>query len=298
MPSLDRLHYSVSRRRFVGASAGAILALHLGVSVQAARPEGTSYTFLALGSDARQPNEDQRTDIIMVSRVNVDAGTVRSLSIPRDLWVTIPGYGEAKINAAFQYGLAANKVDPLAAAQFTRATIEQAFGLQIDGVAVTDMIRFPQIVDAVGGIDIDNPYDLGEPNAATNLIYPKGPLHLNGDETLLYCRLRHQDGDGARVMRQHLVLEALLAKVQSPGIVQRLPELIVTLGPAVNTDISRRTQLTLLPMATSVQATDLAFTNIDSELTPGTGPGGAWIYEADWSTLPGYVQGWLDGTID
>jgi LCP family protein required for cell wall assembly len=295
--SLDRLPLTINRRRLLGSSAGAALAWQLGLYGDAVAQSGSSLTVLVLGSDARQNDENQRADIIMVSRLDQDEGTVRTLSIPRDLWVTIPGHGEAKINAAFQFGLAESGVDPNAGANLLRETIESSFGITIDAFAETDMMHFPAIVDAVGGIDVINPYELREPTDPS-ILFPEGPIHLDGEQALLYVRLRHQDGDGGRVMRQHLVLEALLARIQDPETIDSLPGLVVSLGRYVNTDISRREQLSLLPMATSLTASDLAFTNIDSQLTPGTGPGGAWIYEADWTTLPGYVQDWLDGAID
>ncbi len=284
----------LSRRRAVGVALGTALA---GTQATVRAQGATSYTFLVLGIDTRKDNTDQRSDIIMLSRVNTETATVRTLSIPRDLWTEIPGYGNAKINAAYQYGLEASNVDWKAAATLTRDTITHSFGVPIDGFAVTDMNRFPAVVDAVGGVDVDNPYDLGEPNAATNLNYPKGPLHLNGDETLLYCRLRHQDGDGARVMRQHLVLEALLVKLQGPDLLPKVPSLVKSLSNSVRTDIPAATQALLITLLPKISVTNLAFTNIEPMLSAGTSSGGAWIYVGDWSVLPGYVQGWLDGTI-
>ena len=297
MPTLDRLPTTYYRRTLLGVSFGVVLASLMNERLPVAAQGSDTQTYLVLGSDARENDENQRADIIMISRVDKTAGAVRTLSVPRDLWVTVPGHGEAKINAAFQYGLADSGADWRVGADLLRETIETSFGITIDGSAETDMLHFPQIVDGVGGIDIDNPYDLGEPSDPT-ILFPAGQLHLDGKQALVYVRLRHQDGDGGRVMRQHLVLEALLTKVQSPDAMSTLPNLVLALSKYVNTDIPRRTQLDLIPMATTLSSADLAFTNIDSQLTPGTGPGGGWIYEADWSTLPEYVQGWLDGTID
>ena len=89
----------------------------------------------------------------MASRVNIAAGTVRTLSIPRDLYVEIPGHGFDKINAAFNLAV---KADPQqrwdVGAAATMDTITYNFGLQFDGVAFTDMTVFPKIIDAVGEI--------------------------------------------------------------------------------------------------------------------------------------------------
>src|SRR5690349_4172981 len=111
MPTLDRLPTTYNRRTLLGVSLGVALASLLNERLPVAAQASDVQTYLVLGSDARQDDQDQRADIIMVARVNKTAGTVRTLSIPRDLWVTIPGHGEAKINAAFQYGLAESGVD-------------------------------------------------------------------------------------------------------------------------------------------------------------------------------------------
>jgi len=299
MPSIDRLPLSISRRRLLAFGLGAVAVTQAGAFDIATAQGSDQYTFLVMGLDTREENADQRSDIIMLSRVDLAANTVRTLSIPRDLYVEIPGHGQDKINAAYQVGLAgSDELDWEAAAGVTIATIALNFGVEVDHTALTDMNRFPAVIDAVGGVDVDNPYDLGEPDAATNLLFPAGPLHLDGKDALLYCRLRHQDGDGARVMRQHLVLEALLAKLQEPEMLANLPALMGVLGDSVRSDIPLTLQVQLMALLPDLTAASLVFTNIDEMLWSGYTDSGAWIYQADWTTLPGYVQGWLDGTVE
>jgi len=290
MPNL--LPTPISRRAFT-----ALLAAAAGLTTIRAHSQGaTQYTFAVIGTDKRTPADPEHSDILMVSRVDVSAGTVRTLSIPRDLYVEIPGLGWNKINAAFAHAVGTRpQLDWDVGAAATASTIEHNFGLTIDGVAQTDMGVFPQIIDAIGGADVVNPYDLGEPNAATNLMYPEGPLHLDGEQAIMFCRLRHQDGDGARVMRQHLVLQAILVKLQDPAMLPRIPELIATLQDVVRTTIPVDVQAELIPMTPELSSEDLAFTNINHLLAPGYTAGGAWIYQGDWTTLPGYVEDWLAG---
>jgi LCP family protein required for cell wall assembly len=299
MPSIDRLPLSLSRRRLLGLSFGAAAAFQAGAFDIATAQDTDQYTFLVLGLDTREENTDQRSDIIMLARVDIAANTVRTLSIPRDLYVEIPGHGPDKINAAYQIGLTlSDNLDWEVAAALTIETITHNFGIAIDHTALTDMNRFPAVIDAVGGVDVVNPYDLGEPDAATNLLFAEGPLHLDGKDALLYTRLRHQDGDGARVMRQHLVLEALLDKLQQPEMLANLPALMASLGDSIRSDIPLTTQVRLMAMLPDLTASSLAFTNIDDQLWAGYTDAGAWIYQGDWSTLPGYVQAWLDGTVE
>lgn len=292
MPSLDLL--PLSRRRFGAIGAGAVAAGLWGLSDVVAQ-EGNVWTFLVMGLDTREENADQRSDIMMLARVDEAAGTVRTLSIPRDLWVDIPGHGQHKINAAYQIGLANSPdLDWQDGAALTIETIAHNFGIEVDGTALTDMNRFPDIIDAVGGIEVDNPYELVDPDWP-EVNFPAGIIRLNGDQALVFTRSRNIDGDGGRVMRQHLVLEALMDRLQQPGMLARIPALVESLAGSVSTDIGLGIQAQLIAMFPNLSGEDLAFTNIDSELSAGWSDDGQWIYVADWSTLSAYVDGWLSG---
>jgi LCP family protein required for cell wall assembly len=245
----------VSRRAFIGS-----IFLALGIGTLPSRIAGAQaaeeYTFAVLGTDKRTPEEPENTDTIMVSRVDMGAGTVRTLSIPRDLYVEIPGHGFDKINAAFNYAV---KADPQqrwhVGAAATLETITHNFGLQFDGVAVTDMSVFPQIIDAIGGITVNNPYDYVQ----GTWTFPAGPIHLDGESAITFCRLREQDGDGGRVMRQHLVLRGILARLQEPSMLRRVPELITSLRDVVRTNIPADVQTKLMEMLPTLSSDDLAF---------------------------------------
>jgi LCP family protein required for cell wall assembly len=298
MPSLDHLPLPLSRRRLLGMALGTGLAYRLGAIDSVAAQSDAPFTFLVLGLDTREENADQRSDIIMVSRVDPSANTIRTLSIPRDLYVEIPGYGWDKINAAYQRGLASSDLDWEEASQLTADTIVHNLGVEIDsGFAMTSMTRFPAIIDAVGGIDVDNPYELVDPDWP-EVNFPAGIIHLDGEQALVFTRSRSIDADGGRVMRQHLVLEGLFNRIQDPDVFARLPQIIASLAGAVQTNIEFDVQVQLMTMVPGLSASSLVFTNIDSLLTPGYTEGGAWIYQADWETLPGYVTAWLDGEID
>jgi LCP family protein required for cell wall assembly len=299
MPSLDHLPLPLSRRRLLGLAIGSGLAYRLGAIDPVAAQSDAPFTFLVLGLDTREENADQRSDIIMVSRVDLSANSIRTLSIPRDLYVEIPGYGWDKINAAYQQGLASSTdLDWEEAAQLTADTIAHNLGVTIDdGFAMTSMTRFPAIIDEVGGIEVDNPYELVDPDWP-EVNFPAGIIHLDGQQALVFTRSRSIDADGGRVMRQHLVLEGLLQRIQDPDVFDRLPQIVTSLAGAVKTNIGLDVQVQLMAMVPGLSTSSLEFTNIDSLLTPGYTDDGAWIYQADWETLPGYVTAWLDGEID
>lgn len=288
---INATRLSLSRRGLLALALGAtVTPVAYGVA-----QNQSGYTFLVLGIDTREQNLDQRSDTIMVARVDLDALTVRTLSIPRDLYVEIPGYGYDKINAAYQRGLTLSPdLDWEIAADLAAQTITHNFGVPIDGTAMTDMNRFPAIIDAVGGVDVDNPYPVDDPTW-DEAKFPAGMVHLDGAQALVFTRTRKMDGDGGRVMRQHLVLAALLAKLQQPDMLTRIPELIVALDDAVKTDIPLDIQAQLLTVLPDIQSENLSFTNIEALLWSDYTAGGAWIYQGDWSTLPAYVQSWLSG---
>lgn len=259
------------------------------------------YTFLVAGLDTRSVEEPENTDVMMVSRVNLAAGTVRTMSFPRDLYLEIPGIGFDKINRAYDYGSKANNHDWNAGAALMAQTIQHNFGLEIDAVATTNFQGLPAVVDALGGIYIENPYDVYDATYPTEdygtkeIYYPAGPLYLNGEQALELSRTRHQDGDDGRVMRQQLVLTALLQKAQDPSIITNLPALVEAARDAVKTNIPKDVQMQLIASVPSINVANVHWGVMTQYLWGDSTASGMWVYQADWSTLPGYVQTWLAG---
>jgi len=285
---------AITRRRLIALGGGAILALG---PIASRAQSGDSYTFVVAGLDSRSPVDPGNTDVLLVVRVDLDAGTVRALSIPRDLYVVIPGFGRDKICRAYDLGQGADADnDWEAGARTLSDTIFRNFGVTIDGSAITDFNGFPTVIDALGGIEVDNPYDVYNLDR-TRVVFQAGRITLNGEEALEFARTRHQDGDDGRVDRQQLVLAAMLDKAQGPAVRDNLPELLTTFRDAIQTDISIRMQLRLLRLAQGISGEDVAFGTITEFLTEETLAPGMWVYQADWDTLPGYVQSWLNGDV-
>lgn len=259
-------------------------------------------TVVVGGLDTRSPEEDENTDVLLVARVDLVERTVRAISIPRDLYVSIPGFGYDKITRAYDYGSRAANDDWNAGMDLVAATVAANFGIAVDAVVLTTFQGFIAIVDAVGGIDVVNPYDLYDGQYPTwdfgykEIYYPAGALHLSGEEALEFSRTRHQDGDDGRVMRQQLVLLALLERVIDPEIATRLPELVAATAGAVRTTLTPAQMLALTLAAPEFGNENVAFGTIAPYLWSDYAPSGAWIYQGDWSQLPGLVGGFLDGT--
>lgn len=141
----------------------------------------------------------QRSDAMMLLHVDADRETVTAISLPRDSWVDVPGYGENKLNAAFSFG------GPSLAVR----TVEQLTGVRIDHLAVVDWAGFQELTDAVGGITVRIPRTVHD--SARGITWTAGEHHLDGQEALDYVGQRYglPGGDLDRVRRQQAVLATL-----------------------------------------------------------------------------------------
>ncbi|NRD27282.1 LCP family protein [Frigoribacterium sp. VKM Ac-2836] len=180
-------------------------------STRPVAPTDGSMNILLMGSDSRADAtsideggpSDQRTDTMMLMHVDADRKKVYVMSIMRDLWVPIPGHGEAKINAAFAYG----------GAPLTVQTVEQLLQTRIDHVAIIDFEGFKGMTDALGGVDV---FSQKRFTARGTTIVP-GLNHLAGDDALNFVRERYAftDGDYTRVENQQAFMTAIVDKVIS-----------------------------------------------------------------------------------
>ena len=175
---------------------------------------------LVLGSDSRDPDNPtggSRSDTIIVLHLAADRSSAQLVSIPRDTWVHIPktkdgrrGNVNAKINAAFAWGGVPLMVQ----------TVEEFTGVRMDHVAIVDFAGFKEIVDALGGVEIN----VEESFTSTHSLNPdsirrfrKGPQVMDGAAALDYARERFAfaDGDFARIRHQQQVIKAILDKAAS-----------------------------------------------------------------------------------
>jgi polyisoprenyl-teichoic acid--peptidoglycan teichoic acid transferase len=268
------------------------------------QPANLGILTLAVGGlDTRLPGEPENTDVLKIARVDVPNRTVRVISLPRDLYLEIPGFGADKITRAYDFGSKADSGSFKAGAALVRDTLEHNFGISVDGAVMTTFGGFEDVVDALGGVDVNNPYDVADSEYPTidygykSIYYPAGQLHLNGEEALEFSRTRHQDGDDGRVMRQELVIRGLLDRAHDPDISFSLPDLIATHRKSVRTDLGKSKQLALALAAPDFTNEGVVFTTLNGYIYADYAPNGMWIYSGDWNQIPGYVQGFLDGSI-
>ena len=120
----------------------------------------TQLTVLVAGLDSREADQPENADVFIIARVDVPNATVRAVSVPRDLYVDIPGFGYDKITRSYDFGSKAHNSEFKYGAQTMIDTVAENFGITADAVVATTFTGFEEIIDAVGGIDVDNPYDV------------------------------------------------------------------------------------------------------------------------------------------
>lgn len=260
-------------------------------------------TLVVAGLDSREVDQPENTDVFMLARVDVPNRLVRAISIPRDLYLEIPTYGYDKITRAYDFGSKSNNRSFKAGSALARDTVLANFGIATDGSVMTTFKGFEQIVDAMGGVKVVNPYDLYDSEYPTydygykEIFYPAGEIRLSGAEALEFCRTRHQDGDDGRVMRQQLVIRALLERARDPELAPDLPRIMAENRSAIRTDLGASKQLALALAAPDFTNDGVEFGTLAGLVYPDTAPGGMWIYSGDWSQIPGYVEAFLSGQI-
>lgn len=173
--------------------------------------QAAATNILLLGSDSREVAADpsqwhageQRADAIMIVQVSGDRQNVAVMSLPRDSWVEIPGYGQNKLNAAYSLGGPSLMV----------SAVEQLTAIHIDHVAIADFSSFTQLTDDLGGVTIN----LATEQELAGTTFPAGAQRLNGAQALDYTRERMSlpDGDLDRVQRQQAWLRAILSEALS-----------------------------------------------------------------------------------
>ena len=233
------------------------------VSVSAApKPwDGTQrVTLLVMGLDYRDWSEGvdiPRTDTMMLFSVDPLTKTAGMLSIPRDMWVNIPGYGYSRINAAYRVGEMYKL--PGGGSALAAKTVEQFIGVPVDYVALLDFNAVVRFIDELGGLDMHIREEIivdpiGPGNTVT---LEPGVQALDGATVLAYARMRYtKDGDFDRSRRQQEVIMALRNQIvqfnQLPMLVTKAPKLYEELSSGIHTNLSLDQMIQLAWLASQV----------------------------------------------
>ena len=184
------------------------------------------FSVLMLGVDEREGDKG-RSDTIIVLTVNPNNNSVKMLSIPRDTRTNIIGKGkEDKINHAFAFGGVPMAMD----------TVENFLDIPIDYYMQINMEGFKDIVDAVGGVEVQNNLDF----TSNNFHFAKGEITLNGEEALSFSRMRYEDprGDFGRQSRQRQIIQAVINKGVSLSSLTNFSDISTAIGKNIKTNLT------------------------------------------------------------
>jgi len=228
---------------------------------------------LLLGTDKRSGDTGpSRTDTMIVLTVDSRTKTGGMLSIPRDVWVSIPGYSEGRINTAHFVG--DRDRYPGGGPALAKKTVQYTLGVPIHYYVRVNFEGFERLVDAIGGITIDVKeaiHDTKFPDGSYGFMtvdIPAGLQHMNGKTALQYARTRHGSSDFVRARRQQDVIKAVRDKMLSLDLpLTRIPEMLRIVGDSVQTDLSLNEMYSLAKLAREVPLEGFKNAVIDESMT-------------------------------
>lgn len=190
---------------------------------------------LLIGDDARGDEEETRSDALMIGQFNPNTNKMKLVSIMRDTYVEIPGYGMEKVNGAYSFG----------GPELVRKTLKQNFDVDVQYYALVNFEGFSKIADVIApdGIEVDIPYEMSHGLGLT--LYP-GQQKLDGEHLLGYVRFRHDvHSDYGRVERQQEALGKLKDQAMSFQTLVNLPKLVGVINPYIDTNIDSKSLFTI-----------------------------------------------------
>lgn len=217
---------------------------------------------LLLGGDSELTGDNiDRTDTMIIVSINRTTNTVNMLSLPRDLFVYIPGWTMQRLNLAYTHGEQVGWTD--GGFGLMRQTIFYNFGINVHYYALVNLSGFKEIIDAVDGVDVavdcaikdlpligaPPPPEAVGPDDESYYVLPVGYYHLTGEGALWYARSRHNSIEFDRGRRQQQILRAIWRAGRSNGQITQIPELWSQLTQVVETDLAFEDMLGLLPYA-------------------------------------------------
>ena len=213
--------------------------------------ESNVVNILLIGQDSREGESQARSDSMILCTLDREADRLTTTSFLRDLYLPIPGHGSNRINAAYSFG----------GMPLLKQTLEENFGITIDGAIEVDFQQFSRIIDMLGGVSIELRQDEAEfLNRETGSDLTEGTHTLTGHQALTYSRIRSLDADGdfSRTNRQRKVITALLGSYRNVRFSELIPT-INTLLPMISTDLNQAQillyALEVLPALSDAQIT-------------------------------------------
>ncbi len=241
---------------------------------------------LLLGSDQRPYEGGFRTDVILLVTINLDLQTVSMTSFPRDLYVTLPGFYNDRINTAQFRGGFSLMAD----------TFEYNFGVRPDYYGMVNFFGFQNLIDTLDGIDVEVSQTLTDHRSGYGdyTVYP-GTVHMNGETALWYVRSRYSTSDFDRTRRQQEVVFALVKRLVSFDLVTKFPELYEQFQATIETNLPLSEIKPLLPVADNLFRREIKRYAVGpSHVSNWVTPGGAQVLLPNKSAIQALLKAALN----
>lgn len=260
---------------------------------------------LLLGNDG-EITEDNflRTDTMIVVSINRTTGTVAMISLPRDMYVYVPGWTMQRLNVAYIYGENGGWIN--GGFGLLRQTLLYNFGINVHYYAMVNLTGFKAIVDAVGGVNIavdcaiedlplvqtEIPRGAYRANEEGYYVLPVGYYSMNGAEALWYARSRHSSSDFDRGPRQQQILRAVWRKARETGLLNNILPLWNEGSQYIQTNMTFEDVLGLVPLALSIDPSKIESYNIirTYHTTPWQPPDGSNVQLPNYEPLRQLLQ--------
>lgn len=255
-------------------------------------PAVPAINVLLLGTDARPDEGDvPRTDTMILLTLDPQNQTAGMLSLPRDLWLPMPGLGySSKINTAYQLGESVGY--PGGGRQLAKDTVSSFIGQPVQYYVRVNFQGYVELIDLIDGVDLVVPEEIHDEEYPTEdygyqtFHLDAGVQHLDGETALKYVRTRNLDDDYSRARRQQQVLRAVADKVlranMLPALIPKLPRLLYTMRSSIETDIPMALQLEFANYVRDASLREVRQLVLDSRYGEETyAENGAWILLPD-----------------
>ena len=205
--------------------------------------------------------------------------TVKLLSIPRDLWVTIPGFGENRINAAHFF---AEAQEIGTGPDLALETIQSSFGIDLRYYVRFNLEGFPEVIDSMGGITLNLPTSMAG--------FPTGQNQLNGTQALAFLRSRSDGDDFFRIQQGQIFITAFIRQLLNPSTWSRIPQILLSFSQAMDSNLPVWMLPRLIFAFVRASLTGIESLSIDrSMVTPTVTSEGAQVLLPIWDLILPYL---------